>query len=184
MRMVLGSSSPRRKELLEQMGFKFEVDPPYVDEVLHGNTPEEIAENIVLIKGEHTYRKHPDAVIVCADTIVVCNNLILGKPLSPQEAYTMIELIQGTQHQVVTAVYVRYQDSIERFVSVAMVEVDHMSQEEIQTFIETKEPYDKSGGYGVQGDFFKFVKRVEGDFYTIMGLPSNQTYRAIQKVIK
>lgn len=183
MKIVLGSGSPRRKELLCQMGFDFEVDPPLVDENVDGNNPKDIVKKIVTIKGEETYKKHHKDLVICADTIVVCDGFILGKPNDKDEARWMIKLLENNTHDVLTGVYIRSTINKKVFVCKTKVIVDEMTDEEIENYINTPEAYDKAGGYAIQGTFSKYIKEIKGDYYNVMGLPMNKSYKTIKEFI-
>ncbi|MDD3171353.1 MAG: Maf family protein [Bacilli bacterium] len=183
MKIVLGSKSPRRKELLEQMGLEFIVDAIDVEEdVKDFLTPQEYVMKTAIKKGMETSKIHPADLVVCADTIVVHNNKILEKPKTKEEARQMIDELQGDFHHVYTAVYLEKNQEVKTFVEETKVFIDEMTSQEIEEYISTKEPYDKAGAYAIQGFFGKYIKSIEGDFYNVMGLPVNKVYREIKKL--
>lgn len=185
MKFVLGSKSLRRSELLKLLDLDFYVDYVDLDEhVDKYSDPKDYASQVVKRKGIAVSSKHPDEFVICADTIVVVDDIILGKPTSKDDARRMMNLLKDRSHQVVTAVYLKYDDYEEVFVEATKVFVDKITDEEIENYISTPEPYDKSGGYAIQGGFSRFVKGVEGDFFNVMGLPLNKLYMKIKEILK
>lgn len=183
MKIVLGSASARRKELLELLGYDFIVHPVEVDEHLYSyRNAEDFAYQVALKKGLATTILHPEDLIICADTIVVLEDNILGKPRDIPDARKMIGSLSGKIHHVITGVFLNYQDYQKVFTEKTQVRIDKMTADEVEAYINTKEPYDKSGGYAIQGIFGKHVKAIRGDFYNVMGLPINRVYREIKKI--
>ena len=121
-------------------------------------------------------------MVICADTIVTHRNHILEKPKTKEEAHQMIQELQGDAHFVYTAVYLGLKDKTKVFIKETKVTIDHMSEAEIEEYVNTNEPYDKAGGYAIQGFFGRYVKKIEGDYYNVMGLPVNRVYREIKKL--
>ena len=185
MEIVLGSKSPRRKELLEQIGYEFIVDVIDLDEVVDNyQDSEDFVRQIAQMKGYEISKKHPDKLVICADTIVVVDEIILAKPQNQEEAKTMIEMINNRDHFVYTAVYLKYLNDEVSFVEKTVVTIDNITDKEIISYIQTDEPYDKAGGYAIQGKFGKHIKKINGDFYNVMGLPINRLYNEIKKIKK
>jgi septum formation protein len=169
MQIVLGSKSSRRKELLELMGYNFIVDGIDIDEsltVFQG--PVDFVENIAIKKGEIVSLKYPDQLVITADTIVNVDEEILGKPKNKDDARRMIRLIANKSHYVMTGVYLHYKDYQKSFVQKTLVIIDEISDADIEEYISTNEPYDKAGGYAIQGIFAKHIKKINGDFYNVM----------------
>lgn len=184
MKVVLGSKSLRRSELLNLLDLDFYVDYVDLDEDVESYTdPKDYAMQVVKQKGKAVSNKHQDELVICADTIVVVDEVILGKPVNKEDARRMMNLLNNRSHEVMTAVYIKYLDYEEVFVEVTKVYVDKMTSEEIESYISSDEPYDKSGGYGIQGRFSKHIKKVEGDFFNVMGLPVNKVYNQVKKLI-
>ncbi|HKM29862.1 MAG TPA: Maf family protein [Bacilli bacterium] len=183
MKIILGSKSPRRKELLKQMGFAFETYLQDVDEdIVDFSDPQDYVKKTALKKGKAISEVFPNDLVICADTIVVHDNRIREKPKTKAEAYQMIEELQDDFHYVHTAVYLGLNDKIELFIETTKVTIDKMSNKEITEYINTDEPYDKAGGYAIQGLFSRYVKQIDGDYYNVMGLPVNKLYREIKKL--
>ena len=174
-KIILGSASPRRKELLSQIGVPFEVRVSNKEEVYTNTVPKEIVKELALMKAENVASEIParNVIVIGADTIVVHEEQILGKPKDEQEAFEMIRSLQGDTHQVYTGVAVLWFDeSGEKTVISHAVEtkvfVNPMSTEEIQKYIESKEPMDKAGAYGIQGRFSAFIEKIEGDYFNVV----------------
>lgn len=182
MKIILGSSSPRRSELMKLIGYDFLVDVPDIDEKLAEKSPIKYVRKIVNKKGKFIFNRHPFDIIVCADTIVVKNDLILGKPKNKEEAFKMLKILQNDVHYVYTAVLIQYNTYKKVFVEKTRVYIDCLTDEEISEYINTNEPYDKAGGYAIQGLFGKHIKRINGDYYNVMGLPINLVYKEIEKI--
>ncbi len=183
MRYILASQSPRRKELLLKAGINFEVLVSHVDESFSPKlTPAEAVIEISLRKARAVQEKVKDSasVIISADTVVAIGEEILGKPRSLAEATEMLKLLSGNVHQVYTGVTIIKEDQPESFCSVSSVEFYNLSKQEIDEYVATGEPMDKAGAYGIQGKGCVLVKRIEGDYYNIMGLPIAETVRRIK----
>lgn len=184
MRIILGSKSPRRKELLSMLGYQFIVKPSEVSEDVEENDAIKKVLAIAKKKADAIIKEYHDDLIICADTIVVCNNEIIGKPKDHEDAKRMITLLQGNSHFVYTAVVCNYKDNKRvEFVEETKVYITKMTDEEINEYITTNEPYDKAGGYGIQGVFGKFIERIEGDFYNVVGLPLCKLHKVLKELV-
>lgn len=184
MRIILASKSPRRKELLSKLGYDFITYNINVDETIDSyDSYVDFVEKTVLKKAQFAKNDFPNDIVICADTIVVCENKILGKPHNKEEAYKMISLLSGRTHLVVTSVSIVYQNNYKIFTESTEVEVIQMTEEEIQGYINTPEPYDKAGGYAIQGIFSKYISRINGDYYTVVGLPLCRLNQELKKII-
>ena len=188
-KIILASASPRRKELLEQIGVDFEIAVSDKETEIDCMDPVEAcrkqAYNKALDIVEKSRLKYGDKdfVVISADTIVAIDTKILGKPKDKSEARQMLETISGRKHRVYTAVcvYNSLKDSYESFVEDTPVEVASLSSEEIEDYLEKKEPYDKAGAYAIQGYFSRYIVGIEGDYYNVMGLPVGRLYREYLK---
>ena len=183
MRYILASQSPRRKELLEKAGISFDVFVPNVDETILEETPPEKAVIEISLRKAKAVREKiqdMDSVIISADTVVAIDGKILGKPNAPEDAERMLSLLSGSVHQVYTGVTIAKGNEFSSFYSVSSVEFYPLSKEEIKEYVATGEPMDKAGAYGIQGRGCVLVKRIEGDYYNIMGLPIAETVRRIK----
>ena len=183
MYLVLASKSPRRKELLELAGYNFKIEVSNVDETVEETNPVDKVMAIAKKKGIDVYNKsnNEEAVILSADTIVVINNQVLGKPKDKDDARLMMKMLQNNTHQVYTAVYIKSNLSEDWFYEKTDVIVGEITDEEIEEYINTKEPYDKAGGYGIQGMFSKYISSINGDYYNVMGLPIHKVNNTLKK---
>jgi len=172
--LILASASPRRQQLLSQLGLKFSVEPSNLDEDL--NLKMEFgpyAASLALKKAMAVAKKHQKGLVLGADTIVVLDDKILGKPHTFEEAQEMLTSLSGRWHRVFTGLSL-VDASTKRYVSdfeESRVKFKELSSLEIQNYIKTGEPMDKAGAYGIQGKGALFVEKIEGDYYNIVGLP-------------
>ncbi len=175
MKLILASQSPRRREILESVGLKFDIMPVDADESL----PEGIegADAVTMLarrKAKALYDAHPelaDCVILAADTLVECFGEILGKPADKEDARRMLTMLCGCGSAVHTGICIGYRGRFATAVETAYVTFDEMSAQEIEDYISTDEPYDKAGGYAVQGRAALYIAGVTGDWYSVVGLP-------------
>ena len=174
-RMILASQSPRRRQLLEQIGVKnFDILVPQADETYDPDlSPEEIVSSICRKKAEaaRALAGDPDAIIITADTMVFLGDLRLGKPRDQVDAFTMLSALSGHTHQVRTGVTVSRRERMETRTETTAVTFRPLTQDEIWGYIRSGEPMDKAGAYGAQGKAALFVSRIEGDYFNVMGLP-------------
>lgn len=183
--LILGSKSPRRKEILEMVKIPFKIILKDVVEDIDSLDPIEYVLSTSLKKAQAIIEEvNEDDIVLCCDTIVYIDNLILGKPKDKNAASEMIKRIQGKTHSVLTGVYLGNKISSQSFYEKTEVTVSKMSDNEIEEYINTKEPYDKAGGYAIQGIFGKFIERIQGDFYNVMGLPINHVYQVLKSLNK
>lgn len=183
--IVLASASPRRKELLERAGFEFISVPAQTEEIV----PEKIAvedmpEYLAVKKAEAVLQDYPNDIILSADTMVELDGVIYGKPGDERSAFHMLRQLSGKTHHVYTGVCILANGEKESFTTCTKVEFYWLTDEEIWDYIHTGEPMDKAGAYGIQGRGAVLVKRIQGDFYTVMGLPIGEVFRRLRKLIK
>ena len=171
MKLVLASASPRRKELLGLFHIPFEIRVADIDETMDPakSAFDEVA-RVSRMKAAATPRTCEE-VVVAADTIVVCEGRVLGKPHSEEEAVAMLRLLSGRDHQVMTGVTVAAGEQIQSFTEVTDIHFRELSDKEIKAYVSTGEPMDKAGAYGIQGGAALFCTRMVGDYYNVMGLP-------------
>lgn len=171
MSLILASASPRRKELLGLFRIPFEIRVADIDEAMDPQKPacDEVA-RVSRLKALAVPREAGDTVIA-ADTIVVCNGNVLGKPHSKEEAVQMLQLLSDRDHQVMTGVTVLRGDESRTFTEVTDLHFRSLSGQEIEDYVATGEPMDKAGSYGIQGGAALFCDRMVGDYYNVMGLP-------------
>ena len=171
--LVLASRSPRRRELLERLGIEFEVCPARAEEPPPaGEDPSTYALKLARAKAREIFsEKGPQKAVLAADTVVVCEGQILGKPGDWDEAFRMLKLLSGRWHQVFTAYVIRIKELERTRVAETRVLFKTLSEEEIFTYLRTDEPWDKAGAYAIQGIASYMVKRVEGSVTNVIGLP-------------
>ena len=171
MSLILASASPRRKELLGLFRIPFEIRVADIDETMDPQkAPFDEVARVSRLKAAATPRKDTD-VVVAADTIVVCEGRVLGKPRSEAEAAAMLRLLSGRDHQVMTGVTVIRDGRVQTFTEVTDIHFRELSDGEIDRYVATGEPMDKAGAYGIQGGAALFCTRMVGDYYNVMGLP-------------
>lgn len=184
-KIILASQSPRREELLVKTGIPFTIEAADIDETLDGHLPlQQAIEAIAYRKAAAILERQPSALVIGADTVVVIDHEVLGKPKDDQDAFTMLKKLSGKQHQVITAVAIVSKDHQETFSCVSHVNFFPLSDEEILHYIKTKEPQDKAGAYGIQGLGALFVESMEGDYNNIVGLPVSTLYRKLLPLVK
>jgi septum formation protein len=170
-RVVLASASPRRRELLSLIGIAHEVQPANIDETLRPReTPRRFAERLAREKASAVATRDPNMITIGADTIVVINRKILGKPANVAQAAAMLRQLSGREHTVVTAVAVSRGKKLRSVVEEVRVRFRTLRAAEIEAYIATGEPMDKAGAYGIQGYGATMVECIEGDYFSVMGL--------------
>jgi len=184
---VLASASPRRKELLSQIGIKFKTCTSKKEEEILRSLPEDIVKDLSYTKARDVYeRGNRENIVIGADTIVVANEQVLGKPKDEKEAFEMIKMLQGDTHHVYTGVSIIWQQNnnthVSSFYAVTEVELYYMNDDEIRNYISTREPYDKAGGYAIQGYFARYVKGIKGDYNNVVGLPIGKLYQVMNSL--
>lgn len=186
---VLGSKSPRRKKLLQQLGFEFEVIPSDFDEELIVEpSPAATAEKIALAKATEVASKiDRSALVLGADTMVVLDTTVLNKPATPDEAVSMLQTLSGRTHTVFTGIALVDSADMRSMTNVCATEVTFrdLQSEEIRAYVEGGSPMDKAGAYGIQDDFGAvFVHHINGDYYNIVGLPLEMLYTDMKSFLK
>ena len=188
--LILASASPRRRELMTRLGRAFVSEASGVEEkVPETLKPEETAQYLSKIKAEDIFNAHKgeSVTVIGSDTIVMEGGRIYGKPHSKEEAFEMLKELSGRVHEVLTGVTImkgKGGETVEKcisFTNAARVEFFELTDEEIKAYIETGDPMDKAGAYGIQGDGALFIKRIDGDYYTIMGFPISRIYREMRE---
>ncbi len=200
MRLILASASPRRTQLLSQAMLDNEVIVSGADEDVQADDPARLVEMLSNRKAGEVYSRilngdieslrdmEGDFAVIGADTVVALDDVILGKPHDEKDAERMLKLISGRSHHVFTGVTLCARIGTKRcersFSEESMVHVAELSPEEIRDYIATREPLDKAGSYGIQGAFMKFITRIEGDYFNIVGLPVSRVYRELKMLQK
>ena len=180
MRILLASGSPRRKQLLEELGYEITVVGPDFDESrVQAATPEELVAKLAEGKGR-SVDCPADPLLVAADTVVAFEGKILGKPAGPEEATAMLGSLSGNTHQVYTGVYLRYGEKELSFTDRSEVQFRPLSAQEIASYVQSGRPMDKAGSYGIQET--DFVCRIRGSYHNIMGFPTEKFQKIIQSI--
>ena len=182
MNVILASGSPRRRELLSLFGIPFTVAAADIDERMNPENPpyEEVAR--VSKRKAMAVSRGEDDVVIAADTIVVCQGRVLGKPRDEEEAKQMLRLLSGRDHQVMTGCTVLRGERSETFTQVTNLHFRELGEHEIEKYVRSGEPMDKAGAYGIQGGAALFCRGLEGDYYNVMGLPVCRLGQALQRL--
>ena len=188
-KIILASASPRRRELMMQAGYEFEVQVSHKEETYSSETPDEIVKELALLKARDIAEQNAvkDLVVIGADTVVAYQGAILGKPKSKEDAFAMIQSFQGDKHQVYTGVAILSYDEEgnETVVNHAVktdVYVNSMTDEEIWKYIESDNVMDKAGSYGIQSGFAIHIEKIEGDYFNVVGLPISYIYNILKEI--
>ncbi|MCY0969011.1 Maf family protein [Chryseobacterium wangxinyae] len=184
MKILLASQSPRRKELLSSLGFDFEVVKIDCEEILPKNIEiENSAAYLSELKADAFRKLESDEVLITADTIVAIDEHILGKPKDEADAKNMLQKLSGKTHQVFTGITIKTLDKTVTETDVADVEFDEISENEIDFYLKNYKPFDKAGSYGIQEWLgMAKIKKLNGSFYTIMGLPTHLVYKILNEI--
>ena len=183
MNLILASASPRRQELLKLFGFPFSIRVADIDETMDpGKAPFDEVARVSRLKAQ-AIRCDTEDVVIAADTIVVCEGRVLGKPHSEAEAAEMLQLLSGRDHQVMTGCTIRMGDKCETFTEVTDLHFRPLSEKEIARYVASGEPMDKAGAYGIQGGAALFCERMVGDYYNVMGLPVCRLGQVLREIL-
>jgi septum formation protein len=171
-RVVLASASPRRRDLLNLIGIVHEVRPANIDETMRPReAPRRYAERLAREKASTIATRDPDLITIGADTVVVIDRKVLGKPADAADAARMLRMLSGREHTVITAVAVARGRKLRSAIEEVRVKFRRLRDDEIEAYIAMGEPMDKAGAYGIQGYGATIVERIEGDYFAVMGLP-------------
>jgi septum formation protein len=182
-RLILASSSPRRRELLTQIGMEFEVLPAHIDETRReGEEPAAYVRRLALEKAEAIHAIHSEAFVLGADTTVEIDGLALEKPTGRPDAEHMLRVLSGRTHHVHTAVAVLSPQGGRTHLETTAVTFGAISDTELQHYLDSGEPYDKAGAYGIQGYAARWIPRIDGDYFNVMGLPLAATVRLLREL--
>ena len=181
--ILLASASPRRQQLLQQLGWPVRVQPVDIDETPHGGElPDAYCLRMAEEKAREAIRRFADQTpVLASDTTVVLEQQILGKPKDEAHAVKMLQQLSGRNHQVMTAVSVGWHSQLETLLSVNQVWFDDLTDAQINAYVASGEPMDKAGAYGIQGLAAQWIKRIEGSYSAIMGLPLFETSQLLNK---
>ncbi len=181
-RFILASASPRRKEILSNAGYSFEIIVSDADEnITEALSPEKTVEELARRKAMSVLGDNEDAVVFGCDTVVAVDGKILGKPTDDEDAFNMLSMLSGKTHTVSTGVCICSKDKAEVFSNTTEVEFYRLSEETIRSYIATGECSDKAGSYGIQGYGNVLVKEIKGDYFSVMGLPVSESARVLSK---
>lgn len=183
-KVILASASPRRNNLLQKLGLAFETDPADIDESISPKeNPVDAVQRIAAAKAGAVGDRHPDSVVIAADTVVVCKGQILGKPADKTDAYNMLSLLSGVEHEVITGLCVLDTATGRGETGHEMTRVwfRELETDEIKAYIATGEPLDKAGAYAIQGLAAIFVAGIEGCYYNVVGLPLSRLYLMLKR---
>jgi septum formation protein len=181
--LVLASASPRRQELLRNAGISFEVQPAHIPEdPLSGEQAKECAERLAREKAQAVSRQRPQGIVLGADTVVVIDGVILGKPTNATDAARMLRMLSGRQHQVITGVCVVANGQSSVASETTAVTMSEISENEIADYVATGESMDKAGAYAIQGIASRWIPRIEGDYSNVVGLPVALVRRMLREI--
>lgn len=182
--LILASASPRRREFLQQLGLEFHCIPAHIDEIpLPGEKPEAFATRMAVGKADCLAAQHPEACIIGADTVVALDNAIFGKPANRAEALSILQQLRNQTHRVVTAcaIALHRQGINESVAETTLVTFDHFDDNILKAYVDSGDPLDKAGAYGIQGMGTFLVRSITGSYSNVVGLPVNQLVHLLLK---
>ena len=184
MRLLLASASPRRRELLAAAGIEVDIDPVQIDETpLEGEPPDAYVERVAQSKAEAGLWRHPDRVVLAADTTVTIDGDLLGKPSDRLEAARMLRRLSGRTHDVLTAVVLVGRGTRQAHLERTAVTMRALSEAEVAWYVDTGEPLDKAGAYAIQGLASRFITRIDGSYTNVVGLPVPAVVDLLRRVV-
>lgn len=178
--MILASQSPRRRELLQRLGMPFRVEVAHVDETMDMTKPVEAEVARVSLRKARAILCSPEEIVVAADTVVVCDGQVMGKPKDKEDAFRMLSTLSGRTHQVMTGMTVKRGKQELVHTEITDITFRELTPEEIWAYIATGEPMDKAGSYGIQSGGAVFAQHICGDYYNIVGLPVCRLYQMLK----
>lgn len=193
-KIILASASPRRKELLAQIGLTFEIKPSNAEEVTKSESPADMVMELSDLKASDIFEglsenEKKETLVIGSDTVVALDGAVMGKPGTEENAVRMLTSLQGRSHQVYTGVTLIWQEKEgegtvlrKSFFEETAVEIYPMSAEEITAYVKTGEPMDKAGAYGIQGAFAAYIKGITGDYNNVVGLPIGRLYQEMKNI--
>ena len=181
MPLILASASPRRSELLRNAAIAFTVEPAHVTELpLSNEKPTDYAQRLARDKARAVHARHPDSTVLGADTVVVVDEHLLEKPADGRDAARMLRLLSGRSHQVITGVCLVAPGFERTEAEITQVVFSPLSEDEISFYVQTGEPTDKAGAYAIQGIASRWVERIDGCYFNVVGLPLPRVYRMLR----
>lgn len=183
-KIILASQSPRRKQLLEWAEIEFDIVIAATDESFEkGMMPADAAVSIAYEKASVVLSKHPDRIVLAADTIVVIDGRIIGKPTNREDALRTLGLLNGRKHEVITGVAILWEHHTIVFSDSTLVQFHSLTATELEYYVDRYQPYDKAGAYAIQEWIgVRGIRKIEGDFYNVMGLPVSRVVQALEKI--
>lgn len=183
MRVILASQSPRRKELIQLLNVEALMIPSKIEEVIdYELSHEEMVMDLAYQKATDVFKTHKDDLVLGFDTLVIYDDKVLGKPKNDEEAKTFLKMLSGNSHRVITGCAMIKKGYSSSFYSSATVHFYEMTDDEIDQYLATKEPFDKAGAYAIQGYGAKFIQSIFGDYYAVVGFPVSKIYNELKKV--
>lgn len=182
--IILASASPRRQELLSIISDNFKIEPSNIDETVDKNIPiESVPEVLAMKKAEHIHQNgHINDIVIGCDTGVLLDGEMLGKPIDKADAFNMLNALSGKTHKVITGCAILYKNEIIAFSQTTEVTFYDLSHDEINEYINTNEPMDKAGAYGIQGKGSVLVKEIHGDYFNVVGLPVSMLNKKLKEL--
>lgn len=185
MKIILASASPRRRELMNLITDDFTAVSIDADESLpQGIEPLKASEYLAKIKASAANEKFPDALVIGCDTTVICDGIILGKPKDKDECRKFMEMLSGRTHQVATGCCMIFENHCESFTEMTDVSFRKLDESETEAYISSNEPYDKAGGYGIQGKGSLLIEKINGDYFNVVGLPISRLNQELKKILR
>jgi septum formation protein len=184
MPLILASASPRRAQLLHSAGIAFTLEPAYVaEQPIQNEKPVDYVQRLARDKARAVFARNPDSVVLGADTVVVVDDHLLEKPADAHDAARMLRLLSGRTHQVITGVCLVAPAFEETEAEITQVIFSPLSEDEIAYYVQTNEPMDKAGAYAIQGIASRWVERIEGCYFNVVGLPLPRVYRMLKAAV-
>jgi septum formation protein len=181
--LVLASASPRRQELLRNAGIAFEMQPAHInEEPLPGESAKDCAERLAREKALAIASQRPHDVVLGADTVVTIDSQLLGKPTNAEDAARMLRQLSGRDHQVITGVCLAFNGHVSVASETTQVTVNELTEKEISDYVASGEPMDKAGAYAIQGIASRWIPRIEGDYFNVVGLPVALVFHMLREV--
>ncbi len=183
-KIILASNSPRRKELMKLLDVDFEINASDIEEIINPKLEhEDLVIDLAFQKAYEIFKDNRDAIVLGFDTLVIIDDIVLGKPIDEEEAKMFLGMLSGKTHRVLTGCSILSKGYSKSFYSEALVTFIKLSDKEIDKYVKTKEPMDKAGAYGIQAHGAKFVKCIQGDYFTIVGFPISRIYKELNDVL-
>lgn len=183
-KFILASSSPRRRELVHYLQIDFDTDSSDIEEVIDESlSNEDVVMSLAYQKAKDVSLRHRGKYVLGFDTLVILDGKPLGKPKDRNEAFQMLKAIQNRKHLVLTGCAIVKDEYKDLFFDYAEVIFNHMSDKEINEYLDTNEPFDKAGAYGIQGYGAKYIRYIKGDYYSVMGLPIQKLYNKLRDLV-